>query len=413
MDKKRLFLVVFVLYAGIMIAMSINRSEHIKERSDFFVYWKTGLNFFNGDELYPQQEQIRAFIYPPFAAFIFQVLAAIPFKISALVFFLLNSLGLPIIVIYLFFRILKNYGILQKTFLLPLTFSILVSFNYFWNNLNMLQVNYFLFTISLAGIFFLSEKKYSIAVVFFVIGTFIKIYPVFLLIYTFVLNPKKNVVISIAASVFLCLAVPSLQRGLSAGIEDHKIYYETFLKEFKEGKVIPDLKNHTIKTFLVKASDKTTNNGSINNSDYKMQMTIANIILMIMFASLSLAIYRQIRINQREFSFLILSAIFIFTHMISGITWAAHLVTSVFWYLPLFLIDWKRFYFSYQKVFHILLIVIAIFLAIEGSDTTGKNLYVFLRSFDVFVVYPVILFFYYLILYFNCERKIYKKNILV
>lgn len=409
MHKKKLSLLILILYVSLMIIMSVNRSRHINERSDFFVYWKTGQNFFHGDELYSQQGEIRAFIYPPFAAFIFQALSAIPFKISAIFFFLLNSLVLPIIVIYLLFRLLKNYGLSQKDVFLPVVFSILASFNYFWNNLNMLQVNYLLFTISITGIFFLSEKKYSLAAVFFVIATFIKIYPVFLLIYTFLLYPKRRVIISITASVIMCLALPALQRGLSKGIDDHQKYYETFLKEFKEGKVVPDLKNHTIKSFIIKASSKTPNIENINISDYKIHMAIANIFLLFMFATILLAIYKQIRVNHREFSFLILSAIFIFTHMISGITWSAHLVTAVFWYLPLFLIDWKKFNNPFLKAFHLALIIIAFFLSIEGTDTTGKNVYILLRSFDVFVVYPVVLFFYYLILYFKGERNIYKE----
>jgi hypothetical protein len=209
----------------------------------------------------------------------------------------------------------------------------------------------------------------------------------------------------------LCLALPSLQRGLSNGINDHLIYYQTFLREFKEGKVIPDLKNHTIKSFFIKAIDKTAHTDTINISDYKAQMRISNIILLIMLVVLSGAIYSQVTRHERGFSFMILSAIFIFTHMISGITWAAHLVTSLFWFLPLFLIDWKKFTGPYQRVFHFFLIFIALFLAIEGSDTTGKSLYTFLRTFDVFVIYPVILFFYYMYWYFKGERNIYREDL--
>jgi len=273
----------------------------------------------------------------------------------------------------------------------------------------MLQVNYLLFTISLAGIFFITEKKYSIAAILFVIATFIKIYPLFLVIYVFFLSPKKKVILSIAISVILCVAIPSIQRGLSKGFDDHKTYYQTFLREFKEGRVIPDLKNHTIKTFLIKAGEENPITEKIAISEYKTQMRFANIFLLIMLASLSFAIYRQIRFNHGEFSFLILSAIFIFTHMISGITWAAHFVTSIFWYLPLFLTDWKKFGNSYLKICHIFLIIVTFFLAIEGSDTTGKYLYTLLRSFDVFVIFPVILFFYYLGLYFSGERKVYRE----
>ena len=89
-----------------------------------------------------------------------------------------------------------------------------------------------------------------------------------------------------------------------------------------------------------------------------------------------------------------IASLFLFTHLFSGITWTAHFVTSMFYYLPLFLIDFRKLKIP-VKVFHVLLIFFVFFLAVEGSDTTGREVYNFIRLYDVFVLVPLLLFLYY------------------
>jgi len=138
-------------------------------------------------------------------------------------------------------------------------------------------------------------------------------------------------------------------------------------------------------------------------------MTVSNIIILILFSVLVAMIWVQIRKRRQEFSILILSSILIFTHMISGISWTAHFVTAMFWYLPLFLIDRKSFTLKSSWIFNIVLVVLVFFLAVEGSDTTGRTVYALIRRYDIFVFMPLVLFFYYAILYFRGERNYYKQ----
>jgi len=392
--------------------MAVENAKHKRERSDYYVFWKTGQSFTQGKKLYHNEEIPRNFYYPPFAAFLFQLLAVISFQASAIMFFLINAIALPVWIYFLLRKILIKYGFSEKDKLyIPIVLSFLFSFNYFWSNLNMLQINLFIFSISLLGILYLLDKKHHIAAIALTIVTFIKIYPVFLLLYVFLLKPDKKMILAIFLTTLFCVTAPSLQRGLKKGFTDHVTYYETFLKEFKDGKIVLVLQNHNAKTLFLKAVIKEKMYDNSNLSNYKKEIILSNVLILILLATMIYCIFHQFKKKKREFSFLILSMIFIFTHMISGISWSAHYVTAIFWYLPLFLIDPDKLKYKSLKIVHYALLFIALFLGFEGKDTTGQTIYLLVRKYDIYVIFPVLLYFYYAYLYLKDEKKIYRKEI--
>jgi hypothetical protein len=207
--------------------------------------------------------------------------------------------------------------------------------------------------------------------------------------------------------VVLCLAVSVIPRGIQTGINDHFSYYSAFLKEFKEGRVITTNSNHTLKSLVLKAFyPETRNVEDINPLLYKKPMLIANMMLLLL-AGLTTGMCVYARKTKKKVNYLIIfSLIFIFTHLISGITWTAHLVTAMFWYLPLFIVDVRKITHTAHKILHYLFYAMAFFLTVEGKDTTGEFLYNVLSFYDVLVIFPLVLFFYYIYLEFRHFRFI-------
>jgi hypothetical protein len=384
-----------VLLAVALVFVSINRSSKISEKSDFYVYWETGTNFFQGENIYDEGQNNRMFIYPPFAAFLFQGLAIFPLQTSANIFFLLNALILFPVSVLLILRILANYGFERRKITWAVALASVASIKFFWNNLMMFQINFVVFVIMLAGIYYLSRNRNQLSGIFLTVATFIKIYPLFLLIYSFFRQPVKKVFLTLMFVGFLCVFIPSIQRGVGKGLNDHITYYEVFLKEFQHGKLKVSEKVHTLKSFMFKAFIPETRNRDINSSEYPQLNTISNIIILALLGFLLYLGWFQLRKGQLHSAIPFISCVLIFTHLVSGITWTAHLVTMQFSYLPLFLINRHEIQNKAHGIFHLFLIGIALLLAIEGSDTTGKLLYSAIRTWDIFVLFPLVLFVYY------------------
>ena len=110
--KPWLSIITLVYIAG-MIAVSIPKSMEITNDSDYYALYQAGSDFSRKHELYYRSIE-RPFYYPPFAAFILVPMQFFPMKISALLFFLLNSLLLLPLAIYLLYRILKILGYSEK-----------------------------------------------------------------------------------------------------------------------------------------------------------------------------------------------------------------------------------------------------------------------------------------------------------
>ena len=259
----------------------------------------------------------------------------------------------------------------------------------------MFQINFVVFVIMLSGIYYLSRNRVQFSGIILTIATFIKIYPLFLLVYAFFRRPVRKVFLTFLFAGILCFLIPSIQRGINKGFNDHITYYEVFLKEFQHGKLKVGEKVHTLKSFMFKAFAPETRNKDIQASNYPGLNRISNIIILVLLVYLVYLGWFQLRKGELQSAIPFISCVLIFTHLVSGITWTAHLVTMQFSYLPLFLINRHKIQNKAHGIFHFFLISIAFFLAIEGSDTTGKFLYSGIRSWDIFVLFPIVLFGYY------------------
>ncbi|KPL09859.1 MAG: hypothetical protein AMS23_08455 [Bacteroides sp. SM1_62] len=381
-QRPWLFIIVIIYTAG-MIAISIPKSREITEDSDHWIIWQAGKDFFNKQELY-YRDEIRPFIQPPFGPFLWQPLHAMPLQVSALILFLLNALVLLPLSIYLIYRALLNIGVPPRRAEMALILSTLFTLKYFWNNLVMFQINYLILVFMLGGIFYLSMKKPHIAGIFFTLITFIKIIPVFLAAYVLIFHFSRKVVISMILTALLCLTLPMTTRGWDMWIKDHLDNYEILVRQYiLEGRIVADQANHSLKAGLIKTfypDTRTNENVSVKN--YTGFIRAVNVLTILLFLIL---VINGILLKRRKkyFSLAYLAAILLFTHLFSGITWTAHLVTLIFCLLPVLLIELRTLR-TPGKVTYWIFIALMVFLGIEGSDTVGERIYLAIRFYDIY-----------------------------
>jgi len=410
--KKTWLSIVVIIYVAGMIAVSIPKSMDITEDSDYYAWWQAGKDFSEKHTLYYRFEE-RPFNYPPFAAFVFVPLQVLPLKISALFYFLLHALVLLPIAIYLLYQILKILGYNEKNIEIVLILATLFTLKYFWNNLVMYQVNFVQFIGMLLGFYFLARKKPHLAGIMFVIISFVKIIPVFLAAYVFVIHFSRRVVVSMVLTAAICLTLPMAFRGADNWIRDHEEYYEWFISTYiKEGRIVAGRVNHSLVAGTIKAfHPESRDNGKVYPGDYPVTTRIISIIHVLLLAIIminGILLFRR----KTHFSLTFLASILLFTHLYSGITWTAHMVTLIFCLLPVLLIDVKTLGRA-GRIFWWLFISLLVFLGIEGSDTMGEKIYLAIRFHDVYTLLLLGLFLFCSWIVFNKNSyRFYREGIL-
>ncbi len=412
--KKPWLSILAIIYMAAMIAVSIPKSMDITEDSDYWAFWQGGKDFADKHELNYTEESKREFFYPPFAAFILQPLHLIPLKLSALIFFLINALILLPLAIYLIYSILRLIGVDARKAELTLILATLFTLKYFWNNLVMFQVNFILFDVMLIGFYYLARKKPHIAGIMFTIITFFKIIPGFLAAYVFLFHFSRRVFISMLLTVVICLTLPAAFRGIDLWVQDHVNQYENMLKPYiLKGRIVADQANHSLKAGLVKTfHPESRTDEHVYPEHYPVTVRIISILQLLLLVILlvnGFILYRR----KVYFSLAYLASILLFTHLVSGITWTAHMVTLMFCILPVLLIDVKTLKKPGKIAFYIF-IAFMVFLGIEGSDTVGEKIYLCIRFYDVYTYLLIGLFlFCSWVVWSRRSDRIYPEGILI
>ena len=382
-----------IIYMTGMIAFSVPKSRQITEGSDYWVFWQSGKDFSEKHDLY-YRDVNRPFYYLPFAAFIFQPLHILPLQISALLHFLINALILPPLAIYLIYKILRLMGLDKRKTEISLILVTLLTLQYFWNNLVMFNINYFLFDITLLGIYFLVKKKPHIAGILFTIITFVKIMPVLLAAYVFLFHFSRRVTISMLLTAMICLSLPIPFRGPDRWVQDHVDQYEKVLTPYlMNGRIVANYPNHNLKAGLVKTFHPESRD--IVNVFGNQYPTTSKIISILQLLFLGILIMNGILLRRRKIAFNLayLASIMLFIHLISGLTWNAHLVTLMLCLLPVLLIDVKKLR-SPGKIAYYFALTFLFLMAIEGRDTFGEKIYYAIRSYDFYTYMLIGLFLF-------------------
>lgn len=401
LSRKKWTIPTTILFVVGIVILSYFKTKEKSIGSDYYVFWKAGLDFFNGNDLYNFEGDVRPYIYPPFAAFIFQLFAIFPFKLSVNLFFIFNALILFPLSIILLKELSDNFGFGERS-KMAIILSVVLTLKYFWLNLGYCQINFLLFTLVLVGIYCVSIDKPHWALVWIGIAVHIKIIPIFLFLYIFIMNIRsRKVWFWGAATGFLGLLIPVIFRG----IEPYIRYYEAFLQNYKDGGLVLGYSNSNLRTFFLKVFHPDAMREKLILDEFTSTLHTANIVTVFLSVILLYCIYLSIR-RRKPWVFLMVSAqVIIFSHLVSGITWSAHLVTSMFYLFPFFLIDKTQLRSLAARIVYYLLFGICIFLAIEGKDVVGKSLFKLLRMYDIFTIHLLIFFFYYaFMVVFNRKR---------
>jgi glycosyl transferase family 87 len=390
-DWRRLGGVGLLLAAAVVAAVQRAGRQHIG--TDFHVFWQAGYDFAHGLPLYAPLPGARSFIYPPFAAQVFQVLGVLPLQVAAALFYVV-SVALVLIAIAVSCRIVQRLEPGSSRPILPLVLAVLLSAVFILDNLVHLQVNLLTFVLCLLGVQALVMGREVLGSGWMVAASAIKVTPVFLVAWAVMRGGRRRLA-AVASFVLLCLTLPIAQRGLHQGVLDLTTYYWSFLHQFAAGGVVTNYRNQTIGALVYRATVPHAA-GDIPPYEYAYLPSLAPAATLIYqtLALIVLAVFLlhliRLRANRRPLASLEIASVLLASHLLSGITWKAHLVTMLFVFYAFLSLDRQRLSRPGKAL---LLVAWAGILVIGlGRDVIGSRLHHYLAGYSIYVWVMLLLF---------------------
>jgi hypothetical protein len=355
-------------------ALSIIVGRDVNIRGDFTVFWQAGKNYINRVSLYSQIGGAERYIYPPFAAMCFQLFALFRLHQAAALFCFCNLL-FWVMIIYYTLKIILQIAPQSTHIKQALLIGFILSFRYFLYHIWFVQMNELVLLLSLAAIYNHLLKKDNYAIPLVVVATFIKIIPLFILIWILSKSNYKNYLRAVMYTT-ICIVIPLLLRGFHQGIIDLQDYYVTFIQPFKEGRVEPEIQNYGLSAALYKVFSYTADGAKYHYiitilPSATISLIYKGIITLLLLAFIGMLIY--IRLKKASVSLFEISFTLLFTHLVSSITWEYHLV-SLFFVVSVMAIDYFNSKNKNRIVFYLLGFLL-VFNLIIGGDTVGYYLY--------------------------------------
>ena len=330
--KRRL---VAVLVLGVCVVLSVLEAKSQRPGTDFHARWLAGRWFWEGQPLYQYLPGVREPTYPPFAAMVFQVFALFPLKVAAGLFYFCNLLLIPVAVWLtrdVFDRMWPPPERPREWWRLGL--AILFSAQFFLNNLNLVQVNLALFVLCLLGIRWYLAGHDVRGAAALVAATAIKLVPVFFVMWLMV-RGRRRAALAIVPLGLACVALPMLERGPATGARDLADYYHTLLEGFGKGRVEQRYTNQNLAASVYRFTREPT---EPTERDYRVVATSEEtarlayrIAALLVFAAFAGTLV-WLRVRNAPLSVFEVSAAFLVGHLLSAMTWKAHLVTLLFGY---------------------------------------------------------------------------------
>ena len=380
----------------LLVFLAIRVGIKIGPWADSNVFWNAGKNFFLRNDLYFGIGGAQRYIYPPFAAMLFQLLAIFPLKVAATLLAFFNLL-LIFYIIYLIKSILEFYFDDKKAITYSLLFGTILSFRFFWYHYVYIQMNEPVLALCLLGVLLLLKKKETPAIICFVIATFIKIIPIFFIIWLLIRGNFKTY-IKVAIAIVLCFLIPLIWRGFDLGTQDLKHYYQTFIEPFQNGKVEAYYSNESLSSSIYKIFIPEVDEWHYDFTIIQLPLALVKKINLICVATLFLSFVSTIiylRIIKKPISFLEISLILLATHLLSGITWDYHLV-SLFFVYTTFIILRKQLKSPLSKTFFWFIIFLMTINSIAGTDTIGEMPFRYFQGYGILTWLMLILYFFFL-----------------
>ena len=382
-----------MVLVAVAAAVATERASKQRIGTDFHVFWQAGYDFAHGLPLYQHLPGGRYFIYPPFAAQVFQVLGLFPLKLAAWLFYV-ASVGLVLVAVGISRDIVRRLEPTRASAHLPLALAVAFSANFILNNLNLLQVNLLIFVLCLLGIRAFAEQKEVAGSGWVVAATAIKLTPVFFIPWVLIRGTRRSLA-AVAGFGILCLTLPMVQRGFHQGVTDLTAYYQSFLGQFASGRVVADYTNQNLAAMVYRAVvPRTWGEGETYNYGYLPSLETAAPLIYRVLALVILAAFLahlvRLRVRHRPLSVLEISSVFLASHLLSGITWKAHLVTLLFVFYAFFVLDPREIGRGGQMALGLAWTGIA---AIGlGRDLMGNRLHHYIGGYSVIVWVMLLLF---------------------
>jgi hypothetical protein len=378
---------------AVSAVVATERASQQRIGTDFHVFWQAGHDFAHGLPLYQRLPGARLFLYPPFAAQVFQVLGVFPLKLAAGLFYV-ASVCLVVVAVGLSRDIVRRLDPTRGSAPLPLALAVVFSANFILNNLNMLQVNLLIFVLCLLGIRAFEEQREVAGSGWVVAATAIKLTPVFFVPWVLIRGTRRSLA-AVAGFGILCLTLPMVQRGFHQGLTDLTTYYHSFLQQFVAGRVVTDYTNQNLAAMVYRAAAPLMwGPGETYNYAYLPSLeTAAPLIyrvLALMVGAAFLAHLVRLRIRHRPLSPLEISSVFLASHLLSGLTWKAHLVTLLFVFYAFFVLDPREMDRGRRVALGLAWTgIVAIGL---GRDIVGDRLHHYIGGYSVIVWVMLLLF---------------------
>lgn len=370
-----------VLFGVVVIAAAARRASSQGVGTDFHVFWQAGYDFAHGLPLYQPLPGARHFNYPPFAAQVFQTLALFPLKTAAGIFYAASA-GLILIAVSLSRDIMQRLQPSSRPGALPLALAVLCSAGFMLDNLVHVQVNLLTFVLCLLGLqAFVSKREFAAG------GWLVAAWAV--------IRGSRRTLAPISVFGVLCLMLPVTQRGLEQGSADLKDYYGSFLEQFAAGGVITNYRNQNLAALVYRAVVPAAAE-DVPPYEYAYLPSLApaapmvhRVLTLIVLAAFLTHLVR-LRLASSPISALEISSVFLTGHLLSGITWKAHLVTLLFVFYAFFVLDFGRFGRAGRLVLGQAWAGIVVMGL--GRDVIGSRLHHYLAGYSVFVWVMLLLF---------------------
>jgi len=361
--------------------------------SDFGAFWLQGYYFLTGRPLFDLPPNVRGPAYPPFAGMVFQLFALLPLPVSAAIVYFVNLLLLPVAV-YLTKGIFDKLHPQRNRAAWPLVVAVVLSLQFFLNTFNLIQLNEIIFVLCLLGIKAYLDGHDGWAAAAFVTAAAIKLVPgVF--VGWLVLRGRPRAALALVPAVAACLTLPLVFRGAETGVRDLAQYQTKVLGRFERGHVISSSTNQNLGALVYRLTVPTPDD---INRDYRpllptsdrtagaIYRTLVAVVLLAFVANLLALRLRDAPVNAFE-----LGSVFLAGHLLSGITWKAHLVTFLFTFYC-FLSMRMRELEPGPRVFVYVLVAMMVAVGLTGRDLVGLKVQHIVDGYSVIVWAEVLLF---------------------
>jgi len=373
--------------------IAIDRGKGQAVGGDFHVFWQAGRNFASGAPLYHGDlPGARRFIYPPFAAMVFQLFAVFPLPIAAEVLSFVNLLLLGV-TIALTKRIIERTLPDRVTGPLPLVLGVVLSLVFFLDNFSHVQINEVIFVLALLGVDAHLRGWDVRSAAYFVVATAIKITPVFFVIWL-VLRGRRRAALAVPPLALACVAAPLLMRGPTTGSAELSEYYHSFLAGFQHGQVLTDGRVQNLGAMVYRMmrpaeTPERLNYAFLPASDRATALAYraAAILLFLLF----LGNLGVLRARAAALSAVELSTVFLIGHLLSPITWRAHLVSLLFVFSTFLALRPATLPTSQRMILYALWALMLV-SGLEGRDIVGNQAFSYIAGYSI-VVWTMLLLF--------------------